>query len=73
MDANSAAKTGLVNAVGRFDGASADFANAFTRRDGGDPASAAVNLIYARNGVRASAVVLKSVAKTQKALLDIKV
>jgi len=73
MNAISAAGTGIANAVRSFDGASADFDGAFTRRGGGDAAAAAVNLIYAKNGVRASAVALKAALKTKKALLDIKV
>ena len=73
MDAISAARTGIANAVQSFDGASAQFANAFTRHSGDDAAAAAVNMIYARNGVRASALALGAAIKTQKSLLDIKV
>jgi hypothetical protein len=73
LDPISAARTGVLTAVQSFDGAGADFANAFTRGGGGDPASAAVGLINARNGVRASLAAFKVATKTQKALLDITV
>ncbi len=73
MDAIAAAKTGITNAVQGLAGASGEFADALTRRGGDEAAAVAVNLIYARNGVRASAAVLKGVAKTDKSLLDIKV
>jgi|HubBroStandDraft_4_1064222.scaffolds.fasta_scaffold68989_2 hypothetical protein len=73
MDAISAARTGVLSAVQGFDGASADFANAFTRHGGENAASAAVSLINGRNGVRASIAALKAAVNTQKALLDIKV
>ena len=73
MDAISAARTGVMNAVQSFDGASAEFTNAFTRRGGDNAVSAAVSMIYAKNGVRASAAVLKAAVKMQKSLLDIKV
>jgi hypothetical protein len=73
MDAISAARTGVLNAVQSFDGAGAEFANAFTRRGGGNAASATVRLINARNSVRATVEALNAATKTQKALLDIKV
>jgi hypothetical protein len=73
VDPISAARTGVVSAVQSFDGAGADFANAFTRRGGDNAANAAVGLINAGNGLRASLAAFKVVTKTQKALLDIKV
>jgi hypothetical protein len=74
LDPISAARTGVLTAVQSFDGAGADFANAFTRRGGGDnTATAAVGLINGRNGVRASLAAFKVATKTQRALLDITV
>jgi hypothetical protein len=73
MDAISAARAGVLTSVQSFNGAGADFANAFTRRGGENAASAAVNLINGRNGVRASIAALKAATNTQKALLDITV
>ena len=62
-----------MTAVQSFDGAGAEFANAFTRRGGDNAASAAVGLINSRNGVRASVAAFKVATKTQSALLDNKV
>jgi len=73
LDLISAARTGVLTTVQSFDGAGADLANAFTRRGGDNAAGAAVNLINARNGVRASLAAFKVAAKTQAALLDITV
>jgi hypothetical protein len=74
LDPISAARTGVLSAVQSFDGAGADFANAFTRGGAGDnPANAAVRVVNGRNGVRASLAAFKVAVKTQKALLDITV
>jgi hypothetical protein len=73
LDAISAAKSGVVSAIARFDGASADLTNAFTGRDNADPAIAVVEQANARNALRASLATLKTANKTFKALLDIKV
>jgi hypothetical protein len=73
MDAISAARTGIANAVQSFDGASAEFAGAFTRRGGDNAARAAVDMIDAKNGFHASAAALEVALKTQQALLDITV
>ena len=73
LDAISAARSGVLNAISRFDGASTDLANAFSGRSQTDPSIAIVEQANARTAFQASLATLKTANKTFKALLDIKV
>ena len=73
VDAISAARSGLINAVARFDGASTDLSNAFSGRSQTDPSVAIIEQANARTAFQASLATLKTANKTFKSLLDIKV
>jgi hypothetical protein len=72
MDAVSAARSGMVGAAARFEGATLRLATAFVPPVN-EPISAIVEELDARSAFRASAATLGATNKTFKALLDIKV
>jgi hypothetical protein len=73
LDAISAAKSGVVNAISRFDSASNDLANAFSGQGNADVGAAIVAQANARTAFSASLATLKTSTKMFKALLDITV
>ncbi|HLI66781.1 MAG TPA: hypothetical protein VKU90_10490 [Caulobacteraceae bacterium] len=74
MDAISAARTGLITAVQRFDGASANLMNAFTGSSGSpDAAAAVVAQLNARTAFNASLATTRAANRMFKSLLDITV
>jgi hypothetical protein len=73
LDAISAARSGVISAISRFDGASADLANAFSGGGNQDPATAVIAQDQASEAFRASLAAIETSNKMFKALLDITV
>jgi hypothetical protein len=71
LDAISAARSRVVNAISSLDSAGADLSNGFS--GGGDPTTAVIDHIKASHALRASLATLKTTDNLFKSLLDIKV